>query len=89
MDCFNNTFRALRFVDHPKFGDLLFAEFGSDFMFQEKLAMTEVYNCSVDPWNTHNLAASGSFDAAQAAELHELLLGLWGCKGAECAGFFI
>lgn len=88
MDCFNNTFRALRFVDHPKFGDLLFAEFGSDFLFQGKLAMTEVYNCSVDPWNTHNLAADGSFDAGQAAELHELLLGLWGCKGVGCDRFF-
>jgi hypothetical protein len=88
MDCFNNTFRAVRFVDHPKFGDLLFAEFGSDFLFQGKLAMTEAYNCSTDPWNTHNLVASGGFDAEQVAELHDLLIGLWGCKGAACARFF-
>ena len=33
MDCFNNTFRAVRFVGHRKYGDLLFAEFGSDFLF--------------------------------------------------------
>ena len=88
MDCFNNTFRALRFVNHPKWGDLLFAEFGSDFLFQGKLAMTEVYNCSVDPWNTNNLAAGGNFDPALTADLHEILLGLWGCKGAACASFF-
>jgi len=24
----------------------------------------------------------------QAAELHELLLGLWGCEGAACARYF-
>ena len=88
MDCFNNTYRALRFVGHAKYGDLLFAEFGSDFLFQGPLAMTEVYNCSIDPWNTKNLLADGSFSPDEVAELHELLVGLWGCKGAACARFF-
>ena len=80
----------MRFVGHPEYGDLLFAEFGSDFLFEGKLATTEVYNCSVDPWNTKNIIAAeaGGFDAAHAAELHELLLGLWGCEGAACAAYF-
>ena len=85
MDCFNNTFRALRFVGHPTFGNLLFAEFGSDFLFEGKLALTEIYDMSVDPWNTRNIAES--FDPSHAEVLHELLVGLWGCKGSACAAF--
>ena len=33
---------------------------------QVALAMTEVYNCSIDPWNSKNIAAGeGGFDADQ------------------------
>eukprot|EP01047_Picozoa_sp_COSAG01_P002084 COSAG01_NODE_53_length_31352_cov_23.122452_6_plen_132_part_00 len=87
MDCLNNTYRALRFNNHAVHGDLLFAEFGSDFFFENSLAFVEVYNMSIDPWNTVNIAAQLSAEHAKA--LHTRLEGLWSCQGyAECAPFF-
>ena len=86
LDCFNNTFRALRFVNDSKFGDLMYAEFGSDFLFTGPLQFVEAFDMAVDPWNTRNIVAS--LGAAERKALHELVAGLWSCQGATCASFF-
>ena len=43
QDSFNNTYRALRFVDDDQYGDLLYAEFGGDFLF-DTIVFHEIYN---------------------------------------------
>lgn len=86
MDCFNNTFRALRFVDDPQYGNLLYAEFGSNFLFTGPLAFVEVFNMTIDPWNTINIREQLSEKHHTA--LHQMLEKLWHCKGAACRQSF-
>ena len=48
---------------------------GDSSAFAGKLAMTEVYNCSIDPWNTKNIAAGeGGFDADQVRSFNDCFL---------------
>jgi len=85
MDCFNNTYRALRYVNHPRFGNLLYAEFANDFMFKEAIAKVEAFNMTADPWSTKNVAKD--LGAADHAELHATAKRLWSCSSAcTCPG---
>ena len=48
---------------------------GDSSAFAGKLAMTEVYNCSIDPWNTKNIAAGeGGFDADLVRSFNDCFL---------------
>ena len=81
MDCFNNTYRALRFVNHSRYGDLLYAEFGSDFLIDE-VVFVEAYNMTTDPWSTNNIATV--LDAADRVDLSSMATELWSCSHASC-----
>lgn len=43
MDSFNNTYRALRIIDNSTYGNILYAEFGTDFLFSG-IQFREFYN---------------------------------------------
>jgi len=72
LDSFNNTFRGVRLVGGAGAGrfersrNLLFAEWGSDFLFSS-VVFREVYDMDEDPWQMTNLYGSWS-------RSHKLLL---------------
>ena len=82
-DVVSNTYRALRFVGDPVFGELLYAEFTSmvDWHYDTPVHY-ELFNMSVDPHQLKNLYYTAP--KALTAELQKLLLAHWACAGATC-----
>ena len=87
-DPMSHTYRAIRFVDDPTYGDAIYAEYTSldDWNFQNyssgSYKFYEFFDYAQDPWELRNLYNSSS--NATKAELHRLVTGLFGCKGASC-----
>lgn len=82
-DVVSNTYRALRFVGDPVYGDLLYAEFTrlSDWHFQRPQHY-ELFNMTKDPHQLENLYYHA--DPALTSELQRLLLQHWNCSGVSC-----
>jgi len=83
-DSSSNTYRALRFLGNPTYGDFLYAEFTS--LMQWNFTDTgsffyEAYNVSKDPDQLDNIYSSlpGTWKASLAAQLQKS----WKCKGRE------
>ena len=84
-DVVSNTYRALRFVADPTYGDLLYAEFTSlkDYNFTTPNHY-ELFNMTRDPHQLVNLYYTMAYTAAQKADLQSRLLAHWYCAGATC-----
>ena len=81
LDSFNNTYRAIRFVNDTTYGNVVYAEWGSDFNFA-RTVFVEVFDLDQDPWQLHNIVNSTS--AATLAAWRELVAKLYTCQGEEC-----
>jgi hypothetical protein len=82
-DLVSNTYRALRFVGDPTYGELLYAEFTSvqDWHYDSPVHY-ELFNMTGDPHQLKNLYYTSS--KALTDRLQALLLAHWNCKGATC-----
>ena len=84
-DVVSNTYRALRFVADPTYGELLYSEFTSvqDWHYETPVHY-ELFNMTVDPHQLKNLYYLDSTPKPLLAELQTLLLAHWNCAGATC-----
>ena len=90
LDSFNNTFRGVRLVGGAGAGrfersrNLLFAEWGSDFLFSS-VVFREVYDMDEDPWQMTNLYGSWSRShKLLLAQLANLTRRMYTCAGSGC-----
>jgi hypothetical protein len=82
QDAFNNTYRAVRVIDHRQggLGNVLYAEFGNfDFT---KVSFHEFFEMDSDRWQMHNVYNALSADAKVAWA--ERVSKLFACRGAKC-----
>ena len=81
-DAWNNTYRALRVIDHRPngLGNVLYAEFGT-FTF-DVIQFHEFYDLDVDPWQMHNQYAA--LEPAAREQWATRVRNLHGCTGPEC-----
>lgn len=83
-DSTSNTYRALRFVGSPTYGDFLYAEFTGveDWNFtQTQRHFYEAFNMSTDPAQLNNIYHT--LDAPTQKALAEQALQQWRCQGRE------
>lgn len=83
-DAFNNTYRALRVIDRRTptgLGNVLYAEFGSDFAFDAVYAR-EFFDLDADPYQVQNAWSALAPDAQQAWVAR--IAALSRCKGKGC-----
>ena len=82
-DLVSNTYRALRFVGDPDYGDLLYAEFTSveDWHYESPVHY-ELFNVTSDPHQLHNLYYSAPRSLVDS--LQSRLLAHWKCAGVTC-----
>ena len=91
LDSFNNTFRGVRLVGGPGAGprfssspNLLYAEWGSDFLFSS-VVFRELYDMDSDPWQLTNLYGEWSHTHKHLVDqVANLTLRLYNCAGASC-----
>lgn len=82
-DLVSNTYRALRFVGDPEYGDLLYAEFTSvDDWHYQKPVHYELFNMTEDPHQLVNLYSRSPQYLKD--RLQARLVQQWGCQGASC-----
>ena len=81
----SNTYRALRFVGDPTYGDLLYAEFtgNEDWDFQSP-GHYELFNMTADPHQLVNLYYTDAISKAVKADLQSRLVKQWNCNGSTC-----
>lgn len=84
-DVKSNTYRGLRFVNDPTYGELLYAEFTAvtDWEF-EAPCHYELFNMTTDPVCLDNIYYTTATVEVKA-DLQKRLLTHWGCSGATCA----
>lgn len=77
----NNIFRAIRFVNDAIYGNVVYAEWGSDFNFAHTV-FVEVFDLNVDPWQMHNVVNKTS--SADLSAWKDSVSKLYACKGESC-----
>jgi arylsulfatase A-like enzyme len=82
-DLVSNSYRALRFVADPEFGDLLYAEFTAvtDWHFDSPVAF-ELFNMTTDPHQLKNLYGSAPKELTD--RLQARLVAQWACQNKTC-----
>ena len=94
-DVVSNSYRALRFVGDPTYGDLLYAEFTAvkdwhfalpecDHPLEGSCRIFELFNMSSDPHQLKNLYYEDETPAELKAGLQKRLLAHWGCATSTC-----
>ena len=84
-DVVSNSYRALRFVADPEYGDLLYAEFTAlkDWHYDSP-GHYELFNMTQDPHQLKNLYYLPSTPQALKDALQKRLLQHWECAGDTC-----
>ena len=84
-DVVSNSYRALRFVGDPTYGDLLYSEFTAlqDWHYDSP-GHYELFNMTTDPHQLVNLYYLPSTPQALKDELQRRLVQHWECAGDTC-----